>query len=67
MLDTIVRSVSAGRINVLVTHWWEYFRDNEPDERFIHVLHETAKYLAAASDIQVIRFSDLASGRVKIN
>ena len=67
MLDTIVRSVSAARITVLVTHWWEYFRDSEPDERFIHVLHETAKYLAAASDIRVIRFSDLASRRVKIN
>src|SRR5215471_10129744 len=35
MLDTIVRSVSSARITVLVTHWWEYFRDNRPDDQFI--------------------------------
>jgi hypothetical protein len=67
MLDKIIRSVSTARITVLVTHWWEYFRDNQSDDRFIQVLHQTAKYLAGAPDIQVIRFSDLASSRVTID
>jgi len=43
-----------------VTHWWEYFRTGDPDEPFINALHETAKYLASAPDIKVIKFADAA-------
>ncbi len=66
MLQTVIHNIGSARITVLVTHWWEYFRNHEPDRRFIDVLHETAAYLASSSDIQVISFADLAEGRVAI-
>ena len=46
MLDEILRAIHSRRLTVLVTHWWEYFRDGEPDGAFIYFLHETAEYLA---------------------
>jgi hypothetical protein len=64
MLEAIRKSVRARKLTVLVTHWWEYFPDNEPDEAFIRVLHQTADYLAGDPDVSVISFDDLASGRV---
>jgi hypothetical protein len=67
MLDDIIRSIHSRRLTVLVTHWWEYFRDGKPDGTFIHFLHETAEYLAARGDIKVISFADLAEGQVPLN
>lgn len=67
MLEAVIRSVNSRQLTVLVTHWWEYFRENHADERFISVLHAVAKYLADAPDVQVISFSDLAHGRIRIN
>jgi hypothetical protein len=67
MLDEIKKSIESRRVTVLVTHWWEYFRDNKPDDAFISVLHRTADYLAANDDIQVISFDDLAEGKVSLN
>lgn len=64
MLDQVRRAVEAQPLTVLVTHWWEYFRDTRPDADFINVLHRTADYLAGNPDIQVISFADLATGRV---
>jgi len=43
---------------VLVTHWWEYFPNFEPDEVLIEKLHRTAAYLADDPEIKVIAFSD---------
>lgn len=60
MLETIRRQVESQRLTVLVTHWWEYFRDGKPDEAFISVLHETAGYLRAEKNIKVISFDELA-------
>jgi hypothetical protein len=67
MLDGIIRSVNSRQLTVLVTHWWEYFRDGSVDERFVHLLHETAAYLGSQPDLKVISFSDLATNRVPLN
>ncbi len=45
---------------MLVTHWWEYFRNGQPDEPLINVLHETATYLSGRRDVKVIPFDELA-------
>lgn len=66
MLDSIRAAVESRSLTVLVTHWWEYFRDTEPDKAFIEVLHRTADYLTSAPDIRVISFADLATGRVAL-
>jgi len=51
---------------VIVTHWWEYFRNGMPDDEFIGVLHEVAEWLASRNDIRVVSFRDVASGKVSI-
>src|SRR3954462_4023648 len=67
MLDSIKREIRSRRTTVLVTHWWEYFRNGHADEKFVRVLHETAEYLAAQPDICVTSFDALARGEVKKN
>jgi hypothetical protein len=59
MLEVVKQSVLSRRLTVLVTHWWEYFRDGEPDEPFIQTLHATAAWLAEQPDLKVISFNDL--------
>lgn len=60
ILPRIKASIAERNLTVLVTHWWEYFRTGDADEPFIEALHETAKYLASAPDVKVIRFSEAA-------
>jgi hypothetical protein len=60
MLDTIKRAIEQDELTVLVTHWWEYFREEKPDEAFIRVLHQLAEYLAGQPDIAVTTFDALA-------
>lgn len=67
MLDEIRRSIESRCLTVLVTHWWEFFRNNQPDEPFIDVLHETAEFLAQSPDIKVVSFHDIARGAVPLN
>ncbi|MDX1953184.1 MAG: DUF2334 domain-containing protein [Verrucomicrobiota bacterium] len=67
MLGEIQRSVKSRRVTVLVTHWWEFFRENTPDLKFIEVLHETANWLRTEKEIKVVRFSDVANGRVPLD
>ena len=67
MLGQIIKSIDSRKVTVLVTHWWEYFRDNTPDDRFISVLHETADYLAGRGDIRVIAFDDLTRENIELN
>jgi predicted deacetylase len=67
MLEAITKHVNQRQLTVLVTHWWEYFRNGEPDEQFIGFLHETADYLATHPDLKVISFSDLVQGRLAVN
>lgn len=67
MLDEIKRSIESRRVTVLVSHWWEYFRDGKPDEPFIQVLHETADYLASNREVRVIKFEDLVHQQLSLN
>jgi hypothetical protein len=62
MINTIIDHLQGRPLTVLVTHWWEYYRNGEPDEPFIAVLHELADYLAVQKDIKVISFGQLAGG-----
>ncbi len=56
MLEQIKAAVRENLVTVLVTHWWEFFRGGEKDDKFIRVLHQTAEHLASSSDVKVIRF-----------
>ena len=67
MLGGILHCLASQKLTVLVTHWWEYFRDGRPDEPFIDFLHETAEYLANNPDIRVISFSDLVNQGIELN
>jgi hypothetical protein len=67
ILNAVIQHVSTHRLTVLVTHWWEYFRDGRPDERLIKVLHETGNYLAKNREVTVISFDALLSGQVPLN
>ncbi len=67
ILDRIKESIDGQQVTVLVTHWWEYFRDQTPDLPFISVLHETAAYLASRKDVQVISFNDLTTNKISLN
>lgn len=67
MLDAIKKSIESRRLTVIVTHWWEYFRSNQPDEAFIHALHSTAAHLAERPDLKVVTFADVARHGVPID
>jgi len=67
MLAEIIRSVNSRKITVLVTHWWEYFPNGQPNEPFIRILHQTADYLASEKDIKVISFTELANSGLELN
>ena len=67
MLETIKAQIHQRKLTVLVTHWWEYFRDGEPDNAFIAVLHNLAGYLRNQTDLKVISFSELARANVPLN
>jgi len=67
MLGAIFHYLQTEQLTVLVTHWWEYFRDGHPDEPFIDFLHETAAYLATHPHLKVISFDDLATGKYPLN
>ena len=67
MLDEIKRAVENRTLTVLVTHWWEYFRNHGPDPAFISVLHQTADYLGNDPNVRVAAFDDLAGGRAPLN
>lgn len=59
ILDAILHCVDTRPLTVLVTHWWEYFHDGQPDESLINVLHETAERLSRRPDVNVISFAEL--------
>jgi len=67
MLGGIFHYLQTQKLTVLVTHWWEYFREGHPDEEFIDFLHETGMYLATHPELKVISFEDLANGSVELN
>jgi len=65
--DAIVRHLSSNQLTVLVTHWWEYFRNGQPNEPLIKTLHQTASYIAQQPELKVISFDDLADGDLLVN
>ena len=67
MLDTIRETIAGQRVTVLVTHWWEYFRNGQADDAFIGKLHETAEFLASSRDIKVVSFDALLDGGIALN
>jgi len=67
MLKNIQETISSQRLTVLVTHWWEYFRNGKPDSDFIDVLHSTASLLESDPEVRVISFDDLIDSRVDLN
>ena len=67
MFAAVRHDIESRALTVVVTHWWEYFSDGSPDDRFIGVLHEVAEWLASRRDIRVVSFQDVASGEVSLN
>jgi len=67
MLETVTSAISRQRLTVLVTHWWEYFRNNQSDDALIEVLHQIARYLACQPSVEVVSFNDVAAGKVPLN
>ena len=67
MLRNVRQTVAGRRTTVLVTHWWEYFPEGQPDDTFISILHETADWLAKESDVKVVSFNDVAGDKVPLN
>jgi hypothetical protein len=67
MLKNIQETISRQRLTVLVTHWWEYFRNGNPDSDFIDVLHSTASLLESDPEVRVISFDDLIDSKVALN
>ena len=67
MFAAVRRDIESRALTVVVTHWWEYFRDGVPDEAFIAVLHEVAAWLASRRDIRVVSFRDVATGDVSLS
>lgn len=65
-LQGIVQCLQSNMVTVLVTHWWEYFRTGKPDEPFIDFLHETLRHIAKRSDVTVISFDEIASGKIPL-
>ena len=65
MLESVKAAVMARPLTVLVTHWWEYFRDRQPNERFISILHQVGKWLAESPDVKVVTFGDVQAGHLR--
>ena len=67
MLESVKQQVRLQRLTVVVTHWWEYFRDGKPDPAMIDILHSTAEWLANNPNVRVISFDDLANGKIAVS
>ncbi len=64
MLESVKQQIKSRRLTVLVTHWWEYFRDDKPDTAMVGILHATAEWLAGNPHVRVISFDDLTRAHV---
>lgn len=67
MLQAVKNQIHQRQLTVIVTHWWEYFRDGQADEPFIDVLHSLADYLREEPAVKVIKFSELTAGPLPLN
>jgi len=59
MLESVKKQVDSQQLTVLVTHWWEYFRNGGPDGPMLEILHATAEWLASNPNVRVISFGEL--------
>lgn len=59
ILECVRQQVRAHSLLILLTHWWEFFRDGRRDERLISVLHQVADFLSTDPNVRVISFDDL--------
>jgi hypothetical protein len=66
MLESVRKQVESRRLTVLVTHWWEYFRDGKLDIAMLGILHATAEWLASDPNVRLISFDDLAGPHVSL-
>ncbi len=66
ILKTITAWLEGRPLTVLVTHWWEYFRNGQPNEPLINVLHATADSLSSQKDVKPIAFADLINSFPKV-
>jgi hypothetical protein len=66
ILKEVRRCIGSASLTILVTHWWEFFRNGKPDPAFIRVMHDTAEFLATAPDLQVVSFQQVAEGKVPL-
>jgi hypothetical protein len=66
MAEQVRETIMSRRLTVLVTHWWEYFDDGQPNEPFIQALHETANWLADCREIKTITFDELLTGKIPL-
>ncbi len=64
MLESVKKCVESRPLTVLVTHWWEYFRDHHTDTALLGILHATAEWLAGNPRVRVISFDDLTPGHI---
>ena len=64
MLESVRKQVESQQLTVLVTHWWEYFRDGMPDTAMLGTLHATAEWLASNPRVRVISFDALTRGHI---
>jgi hypothetical protein len=67
MLQEIKESIASRRLTVLVGHWWEFFRDQQPDTQFIRILHDLAEHLATTDEVRVVGFREVAAGKAPLN
>jgi len=67
MVESVINHLASHQLTVLVTHWWEYFRDNRSDKEFINVLHKIGDHLSTNKELKVISFSDLVNGDMALN
>jgi len=58
MLESVKKCVESQRLTVLVTHWWEYFRDERPDSAMLAILHATAEWVAGNPRVRMISFDE---------
>ena len=67
MLESVKRQVESQSLTVLVTHWWEYFRNGRPDTAMLNILHATAEWLASHPNVRVISFDHLTRGHLALD
>lgn len=67
ILERVKQQLKTRKLSILLTHWWEFFREGKRDDRLIDILHQVADYLANDPTIKVISFEDLLSDPALFN